>query len=57
MCSIRRPDGAVLPVAMRDIGSWPVEDKAPMLELYGEEYFRAMWTAWVDETLAFKDAE
>ena len=45
------------PVAMRDVDSWPAEDKAPMLELYGEEYFGAMWTAWVDETVAFKDAE
>ncbi|KAF0289770.1 Valacyclovir hydrolase [Amphibalanus amphitrite] len=41
--------------AMRNIDDWSEADRAPMLELYGEEYFRSMWTEWVDVTLAFKD--
>ncbi|XP_043245952.1 valacyclovir hydrolase-like [Amphibalanus amphitrite] len=41
--------------AMRNIEDWPEADRAPMLELYGEDYFRSMWTEWVDVTLAFKD--
>ena len=45
------------PSAMRNIDDWSVEDRTPMLELYGEEYFRSMWTEWVDATLATEGIE
>lgn len=33
---------------IRDISTWSERMRSPFLALYGEKYFRAMWTGWVD---------
>ncbi|KAK3929958.1 Valacyclovir hydrolase [Frankliniella fusca] len=33
---------------MRDIDTWSEKMKAPLIELYGLEYFRTTWENWVD---------
>lgn len=43
--------------AVRDVDKWSERMKAPMIEMYGEEYFRSTWNAWVDGILAFKGTE
>ncbi|XP_037078418.1 valacyclovir hydrolase-like isoform X2 [Pollicipes pollicipes] len=43
--------------AVRDIDKWSERMKAPMLELYGEGYFRSTWNAWVDGISALKNTE
>ncbi|XP_026666872.1 uncharacterized protein LOC108633103 [Ceratina calcarata] len=35
----------------RDIDSWSEKMRAPMIAIYGEEYFRKIWTGWVDSVL------
>lgn len=35
----------------RNIDSWSEKMKAPMIDLYGEEYFRTTWSNWVDAIL------
>ncbi|XP_053980550.1 valacyclovir hydrolase-like isoform X2 [Hylaeus volcanicus] len=32
----------------RDIDTWSEKMRAPMIQVYGEEYFRKIWTGWVD---------
>ncbi|XP_076629373.1 serine hydrolase BPHL-like [Colletes latitarsis] len=32
----------------RDIDTWSEKMRAPMIAIYGEEYFRKIWTGWVD---------
>ncbi|XP_043244411.1 valacyclovir hydrolase-like isoform X2 [Amphibalanus amphitrite] len=43
--------------ALRDIDKWSARMKAPMIEMYGEEYFRTTWNAWIDGISAFKEIE
>ncbi|XP_034256082.1 valacyclovir hydrolase [Thrips palmi] len=33
---------------IRDISTWSEKMRAPLIELYGEEYFRTTWEKWVD---------
>lgn len=35
----------------RNIDSWSEKMRAPLIAVYGEEYFRAIWTNWVDAVL------
>lgn len=35
----------------RSIDSWSEKMRAPLIELYGEEYFREIWAGWVDGIL------
>ncbi|XP_076655009.1 serine hydrolase BPHL-like [Halictus rubicundus] len=32
----------------RDIDSWSEKMRAPLIEIYGVDYFREIWTGWVD---------
>ena len=34
--------------SIRDIDTWSKRMKQPMIELYGEEYFREQWGKWID---------
>nr|XP_015210150.1 PREDICTED: valacyclovir hydrolase [Lepisosteus oculatus] len=34
--------------ALRDVSAWSERMRAPMRELYGDEYFAQTWQAWVD---------
>merc|ERR1712228_734560 len=34
--------------SIRNIDKWSDRMKKPMIELYGEEYFRNLWEEWVD---------
>ncbi|XP_070567447.1 valacyclovir hydrolase-like [Ptychodera flava] len=34
--------------ATRDINDWSERMRTPMINMYGEEYFRKTWEAWVD---------
>lgn len=38
--------------SIRDISTWSERMKKPMVEIYGEEYFRKTWSAWVDAFMA-----
>lgn len=38
-------------VEIRSIDSWSEKMRAPMIKLYGEEYFRKIWGDWVDAIL------
>ncbi|XP_014219196.1 valacyclovir hydrolase-like [Copidosoma floridanum] len=33
---------------IRDINTWSERMRAPMIEVYGEEYFRKTWSDWID---------
>jgi len=32
---------------VENIDSWSAKMKAPMIDMYGEEYFRKSWSSWV----------
>ncbi len=34
--------------ALSNIDTWSERMKKPMVEVYGEDYFRKTWKAWVD---------
>lgn len=33
---------------IRDISTWSERMRAPMIELYGEDYFKENWSNWID---------
>lgn len=33
---------------IRDVSSWSERMRKPMIDIYGEEYFRKTWSSWVD---------
>lgn len=33
---------------IRDISTWSEKMRAPLIQLYGEEYFRTTWESWVN---------
>ena len=33
---------------IRNIDSWSARMKEPLLAIYGEDYFRKTWEAWID---------
>jgi len=33
---------------IRDINKWSERMKAPMIQVYGEDYFRNTWSNWID---------
>jgi len=43
--------------AVRDIDQWSERMRAPLVKLYGEQYFRDTWNAWVDGISALQHAE
>ncbi|XP_043264348.1 valacyclovir hydrolase-like [Colletes gigas] len=34
--------------SVRNIDTWPNEPRQPLVDYYGEEYFRKTWASWVD---------
>ncbi|XP_032665988.1 valacyclovir hydrolase [Odontomachus brunneus] len=36
---------------VKDINSWSEKMRTPMIQAYGEDYFRKTWSDWVDATL------
>jgi len=38
--------------AVRDINKWSERMKKPMIDMYGEEYFRSTWNAWIDTVIS-----
>ncbi|XP_076173701.1 serine hydrolase BPHL-like isoform X2 [Ptiloglossa arizonensis] len=46
------PGEAELYKKFSNIDSWSEKMRAPMIAVYGEEYFRKTWTEWVDGLLA-----
>lgn len=45
------PEEADIYRKFRDIDAWSEKMRAPMITTYGEEYFRKIWTDWVDSVL------
>lgn len=38
-------------LGIRDINKWSEKMKAPMIQIYGEDYFRNTWSNWIDAML------
>ncbi|XP_011878921.1 PREDICTED: valacyclovir hydrolase [Vollenhovia emeryi] len=45
------PDEIKIYESIRDINKWSEKMRAPMIKAYGEDYFRKMWSDWVDAVL------
>jgi len=36
---------------IRDINKWSEKMRTPMIQMYGEDYFKKMWSDWIDGVL------
>lgn len=36
---------------VRDINKWSEKMRAPMIQVYGEDYFKKTWSSWIDGVL------
>lgn len=36
---------------IRDINKWSEKMRAPMIQVYGEDYFKKTWSNWIDGVL------
>ncbi|XP_011689941.1 PREDICTED: valacyclovir hydrolase isoform X1 [Wasmannia auropunctata] len=45
------PDEAKIYESVRDINKWSEKMRTPMIQVYGEDYFRKTWSNWIDAVL------
>ncbi|GAB1861773.1 Valacyclovir hydrolase [Camponotus japonicus] len=45
------PDEIKLYESIRDINKWSERMRTPMIQVYGEDYFRKTWSDWIDAML------
>ncbi|XP_011689950.1 PREDICTED: valacyclovir hydrolase isoform X2 [Wasmannia auropunctata] len=45
------PDETKIYESVRDINKWSEKMRTPMIQVYGEDYFRKTWSNWIDAVL------